>query len=85
MRSYAGAGGGAPPLRCLVLICEPIPHPGAIDAPLGSGTVLTRHSMDMRFTYCDERPPSMDMRFTYCDERWAPQNPPHPKTPPETP
>ncbi|XP_071656969.1 hypoxia-inducible factor 3-alpha isoform X9 [Patagioenas fasciata] len=54
MRSYAGAGGGAPPLRCLVLICEPIPHPGAIDAPLGSGTVLTRHSMDMRFTYCDE-------------------------------
>ncbi|XP_071656963.1 hypoxia-inducible factor 3-alpha isoform X3 [Patagioenas fasciata] len=55
MRSYAGAGGGAPPLRCLVLICEPIPHPGAIDAPLGSGTVLTRHSMDMRFTYCDER------------------------------
>ncbi|XP_068273408.1 hypoxia-inducible factor 3-alpha [Nyctibius grandis] len=53
MRSYVGAGG--PPLRCLVLICEAIAHPGAIEAPLGSGTVLTRHSMDMRFTYCDDR------------------------------
>ncbi|XP_054039861.1 LOW QUALITY PROTEIN: hypoxia-inducible factor 3-alpha-like [Rissa tridactyla] len=55
MRSYAGAGGGDPPLRCLVLICEAIPHPGAIETPLGSGTVLTRHSMDMKFTYCDDR------------------------------
>ncbi|KAM9514344.1 hypoxia-inducible factor 3-alpha [Guaruba guarouba] len=55
MRSYAGGGGGDPPLRCLVLICEPIPHPGAIETPLGSGTVLSRHSMDMKFTYCDER------------------------------
>ncbi|XP_066031115.1 LOW QUALITY PROTEIN: hypoxia-inducible factor 3-alpha, partial [Chamaea fasciata] len=55
MRTYAGAGAGEPPLRCLVLICEAIPHPGAIEAPLGSGTVLTRHSMDMKFTYCDDR------------------------------
>ncbi|XP_040977686.1 hypoxia-inducible factor 3-alpha-like [Aquila chrysaetos chrysaetos] len=55
MRSYAGAGGGDPPLRCLVLICEAIPHPGAIETPLGSGTVLSRHSMDMKFTYCDDR------------------------------
>ncbi|XP_059693443.1 LOW QUALITY PROTEIN: hypoxia-inducible factor 3-alpha, partial [Haemorhous mexicanus] len=55
MRTYSGAGGGDPPLRCLVLICEAIPHPGNIEAPLGSGTVLTRHSMDMKFTYCDDR------------------------------
>ncbi|XP_072776987.1 hypoxia-inducible factor 3-alpha [Taeniopygia guttata] len=63
MRTYAGPGPGSgsgpggsePPLRCLVLICEAIPHPGAIEAPLGSGTVLTRHSMDMKFTYCDDR------------------------------
>ncbi|XP_072704831.1 hypoxia-inducible factor 3-alpha [Ciconia boyciana] len=55
MRSCAGAGGGDPPLRCLVLICEAIPHPGAIETPLGSGTVLSRHSMDMKFTYCDDR------------------------------
>ncbi|XP_061875597.1 hypoxia-inducible factor 3-alpha [Colius striatus] len=54
MRSYAGSG-GSPALRCLVLICEAIPHPAAIDTPLGSGAVLSRHSMDMRFTYCDER------------------------------
>ncbi|KAM7004087.1 LOW QUALITY PROTEIN: hypoxia-inducible factor 3-alpha [Passerculus sandwichensis] len=56
MRTYAGGAGAAePPLRCLVLICEAIAHPGAIEAPLGSGTVLTRHSMDMKFTYCDDR------------------------------
>ncbi|XP_071276072.1 hypoxia-inducible factor 3-alpha isoform X2 [Agelaius tricolor] len=57
MRTYPGGsgGGGDPPLRCLVLICEAIAHPGAIEAPLGSGTVLTRHSMDMKFTYCDDR------------------------------
>ncbi|XP_040977807.1 LOW QUALITY PROTEIN: hypoxia-inducible factor 3-alpha-like [Aquila chrysaetos chrysaetos] len=55
MRSYAGARGGDPPLRCLVLICEAIPHPGAIETPLGSSTVLSRHSMDMKFTYCDDR------------------------------
>ncbi|XP_068766659.1 hypoxia-inducible factor 3-alpha, partial [Struthio camelus] len=62
MRSYApteaggaGASPGAPPTRCLVLICEAIAHPGAIEAPLGSGTVLSRHSLDMKFTYCDDR------------------------------
>ena len=53
LRSYSAGGGAA--LRCLVLICEPIAHPAAIDAPLGSGAVLSRHSMDMKFTYCDER------------------------------
>ncbi|XP_058684914.1 LOW QUALITY PROTEIN: hypoxia-inducible factor 3-alpha-like, partial [Poecile atricapillus] len=53
MRTYSGPGSG--PVRCLVLICEAIAHPGAIEAPLGSGTVLTRHSMDMKFTYCDDR------------------------------
>ncbi|XP_067276977.1 hypoxia inducible factor 1 subunit alpha a isoform X2 [Pseudorasbora parva] len=39
----------------LVLICEPIPHPANIEAPLDSRTFLSRHTLDMRFTYCDER------------------------------
>ncbi|KAJ7303887.1 hypothetical protein JRQ81_011396 [Phrynocephalus forsythii] len=65
MRCYAPAkpaegkeaeGGFAePPLRCLVLICEAIPHPANIETPLASGTFLSRHTMDMKFTYCDDR------------------------------
>uniref|UniRef100_A0A8C5RK89 PAS domain-containing protein n=1 Tax=Laticauda laticaudata TaxID=8630 RepID=A0A8C5RK89_LATLA len=65
MRCYApskpaagkeGEGGFAePPLRCLVLICEAIPHPANIETPLDSGTFLSRHTMDMKFTYCDDR------------------------------
>nr|XP_055026005.1 hypoxia inducible factor 1 subunit alpha a isoform X2 [Misgurnus anguillicaudatus] len=39
----------------LVVICESIPHPGNIEAPLDSRTFLSRHTLDMRFTYCDER------------------------------
>lgn len=39
----------------LVVICESIPHPGNIEAPLDSKTFLSRHTLDMRFTYCDER------------------------------
>nr|XP_046213302.1 endothelial PAS domain-containing protein 1-like isoform X1 [Oncorhynchus gorbuscha] len=44
-----------PPLTCLVMMCEPIPHPSNIDTPLDSKTFLSRHSMDMKFTYCDDR------------------------------
>ncbi|KAM8851749.1 endothelial PAS domain-containing protein 1b [Synchiropus picturatus] len=44
-----------PPLACAVLMCEPIPHPSNIDIPLDSKTFLSRHSMDMKFTYCDDR------------------------------
>ncbi|XP_072348038.1 hypoxia inducible factor 1 subunit alpha a isoform X3 [Scyliorhinus torazame] len=44
-----------PPLTCLVLICEPIPHPSNIEVPLDSKTFLSRHSLDMKFSYCDER------------------------------
>lgn len=44
-----------PPLTCAVLMCEPIPHPSSIDTPMDSKTFVSRHSMDMKFTYCDER------------------------------
>ncbi|XP_034041241.1 endothelial PAS domain-containing protein 1b isoform X2 [Thalassophryne amazonica] len=44
-----------PPLTCAILMCEPILHPSNIDMPLDSKTFLSRHSMDMKFTYCDER------------------------------
>jgi len=39
----------------LVLICDPIPHPSNIEVPLDTKTFLSRHTLDMKFTYCDER------------------------------
>ncbi|KAL4641822.1 hypoxia-inducible factor 1-alpha-like [Arapaima gigas] len=39
----------------LLLICEPIPHPSNIEFPLDSKTFLSRHNLDMKFSYCDER------------------------------
>ncbi|XP_076855841.1 endothelial PAS domain-containing protein 1 [Brachyhypopomus gauderio] len=44
-----------PPVTCVVMLCEPIPHPPSMDMPLDSKTFMSRHSMDMKFTYCDER------------------------------
>ncbi|XP_024092473.2 hypoxia-inducible factor 3-alpha isoform X2 [Pongo abelii] len=53
--SPAGSPDSEPPLQCLVLICEAIPHPGSLQPPLGRGAFLSRHSLDMKFTYCDDR------------------------------
>nr|XP_034348261.1 hypoxia-inducible factor 3-alpha isoform X3 [Arvicanthis niloticus] len=53
--SPAGSPRSEPPLQCLVLICEAIPHPASLEPPLGRGAFLSRHSLDMKFTYCDER------------------------------
>ncbi|KAM5297198.1 hypoxia-inducible factor 3-alpha isoform 3-T3 [Glossophaga mutica] len=53
--SPARSPNSEPPLQCLVLICEAIPHPGSLEPPLGRGAFLSRHSLDMKFTYCDER------------------------------
>lgn len=44
-----------PPIPYLVLICDPIQHPSNIEVPLDTKTFLSRHTMDMKFTYCDER------------------------------
>uniref|UniRef100_G1SVM6 Uncharacterized protein n=1 Tax=Oryctolagus cuniculus TaxID=9986 RepID=G1SVM6_RABIT len=52
--SPAGSPRAEPPLQCLVLICEAIPHPSSLEPPLGRGSFLSRHSLDMKFTYCDE-------------------------------
>uniref|UniRef100_A0A2K6D351 Hypoxia inducible factor 3 subunit alpha n=1 Tax=Macaca nemestrina TaxID=9545 RepID=A0A2K6D351_MACNE len=53
--SPAGSPDSELPLQCLVLICEAIPHPGSLEPPLGRGAFLSRHSLDMKFTYCDDR------------------------------
>lgn len=43
------------PQLCLVAIGEPIPHPSNIEIPLGHQTFLSKHSLDMKFTYADEK------------------------------
>lgn len=48
-------GFAEPPLTCLIVLCEPIPHPSSVDTPVDSKTFMSRHSMDLKFTYCDER------------------------------
>ncbi|XP_063039859.1 hypoxia-inducible factor 1-alpha-like [Engraulis encrasicolus] len=45
----------SPLVPSLLLICQPIPHPANLEVPLDSRTFLSRHTLDMRFTYCDER------------------------------
>ncbi len=44
-----------PEVSCVSLIAMPIQHPANIEIPMDRQTFLTRHSMDMKFTYCDER------------------------------
>ncbi|XP_071512116.1 hypoxia-inducible factor 1-alpha-like isoform X1 [Diadema antillarum] len=51
----AAMGYRIPSSPCLVLIASPIPHPSNIEIPLDCSAFLTRHSMDMKFTYCDEK------------------------------
>ncbi|KAI8046923.1 hypothetical protein M5D96_003143 [Drosophila gunungcola] len=41
--------------RLLMAIGRPIPHPSNIEIPLGTSTFLTKHSLDMRFTYVDDK------------------------------
>ncbi|XP_061481416.1 endothelial PAS domain-containing protein 1 isoform X2 [Rhineura floridana] len=52
---HALCGYKEPLLSCLILMCEPIQHPSNTDIPLDSKMYLSRHSMDMKFTYCDDR------------------------------
>ncbi|KAK7103826.1 hypoxia-inducible factor 1-alpha-like isoform X2 [Littorina saxatilis] len=39
----------------LLAMGEPIPHPANIEIPLDNNTFLSKHDMNMRFTYCDDR------------------------------
>ncbi|XP_034834052.1 uncharacterized protein [Maniola hyperantus] len=47
VKSYTNTG-------ALVAVGRPIPHPSNIETPLNSMTFLTKHSLDMKFTYTDE-------------------------------
>ncbi|XP_017847188.1 protein similar isoform X3 [Drosophila busckii] len=41
--------------RVLLAIGRPIPHPSNIEIPLGTSTFLTKHALDMKFTYVDDK------------------------------
>ncbi|XP_063707106.1 rho GTPase-activating protein 7-like isoform X2 [Culicoides brevitarsis] len=41
--------------RHLLAIARPLPHPINIEAPLGFTTFLTKHSLDMKFKYVDDK------------------------------
>ncbi|KAJ6638075.1 Protein similar [Pseudolycoriella hygida] len=41
--------------RQLIVIGRAVPHPSNIEIPLGINTFLTKHSLDMKFTYVDEK------------------------------
>ncbi|XP_063231140.1 hypoxia-inducible factor 1-alpha isoform X2 [Bacillus rossius redtenbacheri] len=53
--SGSGGGCGGYPQHCLVAIGEPIPHPSNIEIPLDKQTFLSKHSLDMKFTYADDK------------------------------
>ncbi|XP_015588167.1 hypoxia-inducible factor 1-alpha isoform X2 [Cephus cinctus] len=40
---------------CLVVVGCPIPHPSNIEVPLGRHTFLSKHSLNMKFTYADDK------------------------------
>ncbi|GAB0087527.1 protein similar [Sergentomyia squamirostris] len=41
--------------REFIGIGRPMPHPSNIEIPLGSRTFLTKHSLDLKFSYVDEK------------------------------
>nr|CAG4645455.1 EOG090X0484 [Lynceus sp. MCZ IZ 141354] len=52
--SYGPSGEGGPS-HFLVLFGEPIPHPSNIEVPLDVHTFLTKQSLDMKYTYVDDK------------------------------
>ncbi|XP_055587328.1 protein similar [Uranotaenia lowii] len=41
--------------RQLVAVARPLPHPSNIEVPLDSSTFLSKHSLDMKFSYVDDK------------------------------
>lgn len=41
--------------RLFIAIGRPVPHPSNIEVPLGSSTFLTKHTLDMKFSYVDDK------------------------------
>lgn len=48
----------------LVVVASPVPHPSNIETPLGKYTFLSKHSLNMKFTYADDKLVAFDS-FAY--------------------
>ena len=59
------AMGDGPITSYFLGIGEPIPHPSNIEVKMDSKTFLSRHNLDMSFTYCDDRYTSLKLLYTY--------------------
>ncbi|XP_023319217.1 protein similar-like [Trichogramma pretiosum] len=44
-----------PPKSFLVLVASPVPHPSNIEIALGKYTFLSKHNLNMKFTYADDK------------------------------
>ncbi|KAF3693335.1 Hypoxia-inducible factor 1-alpha [Channa argus] len=55
MRPFGDGSTSPSAARVMTLLCEPVPHPSSVEFPLDTHTLLTRHSMDLRFTHCEGR------------------------------
>uniref|UniRef100_A0ABD2X056 BHLH domain-containing protein n=1 Tax=Trichogramma kaykai TaxID=54128 RepID=A0ABD2X056_9HYME len=44
-----------PPKAFLVLVASPVPHPSNIEIALGKYTFLSKHNLNMKFTYADDK------------------------------
>ena len=43
------------PNAFLVIVASPVPHPSNIEIPLGKYTFLSKHNLNMKFTYADDK------------------------------
>ena len=50
-----GGGGGGSRGHFLVIIGNPIPHPSNIETPMDDRTFLTKHTLDMKYIYVDDK------------------------------
>lgn len=55
----------------LVVVASPVPHPSNIETPLGKYTFLSKHNLNMKFTYADDKLVELIHSFitvfnTYC-------------------
>lgn len=41
--------------KWFISVCEPLLHPSDVDIPLNKQTFLSKHSLDMKFEYVDDR------------------------------
>lgn len=47
----------------MIVVASPVPHPSHIEMPLGRQTFFSKHNLNMKFTYADEKWVSIKLSF----------------------